>query len=421
MYRSTRQSMALASLALWLVACGQKQEATAPLTHRAYVWQREWTPAVKAAVEESKSKLAGHVVLGAEITWRSTTARPVRATIDWASLGSSCALALRVAPWSGPFDDASAKPVIDEALHLLSEAKAHGVTCAELQLDFDCAQKKLAGYERWVRAVRAAIQPVRLVITTLPVWLDEPEFKTLIAAADGYVLQVHSVLPVKKSDRTAICDPGHARKCVEQANALGRDFEVALSTYSALVGFDAAGKLLGYHFEGPAPDWPADAKIMQFRSEPDEMAALVREWRSDRPAHLRGVLWYRLPLATDRQNWKLPQLYAAIEGRPLRHDLAAASENENPADVMLINRGEADEPVRAVRVSWDGVQLVASDALPGWHIEPGTQSVTFHPGAAADGGGRRAVVIPALPPGARRSIGWLRFDKPAPVHVEVVH
>ncbi|MBX7211005.1 MAG: DUF3142 domain-containing protein [Verrucomicrobiaceae bacterium] len=421
MHRTAIHVVSCAILAATLTACHRSRRPEVPLTHRAYVWQREWTPAVKAAVEESKSKLAGHVVLGAEITWRSTTARPVRATIDWASLGSSCALALRVAPWAGPFDDASAKPVIDEALHLLSEAKAHGVACAELQLDFDCAQKKLAGYERWVRAVRTAIQPARLVITTLPVWLDEPEFKTLIAAADSYVLQVHSVLPAKKNELATICDPERARKCVEQANALGRDFEVALSTYSALVGFDAAGKLLGYHFEGPAPDWPADAKIMQFRSEPEEMAALVREWRLDRPAHLRGVLWYRLPLATDRQNWKLPQLYAAIEGRPLRHDLAAASENENPVDVMLINRGEADEPVRAVRVSWDGVQLVASDALPGWRIEPGTQSVTFHPGAAADGGGRRAVAIPALPPGARRSIGWLRFDKRPSVLVEVVH
>lgn len=421
MLRMLRCSVTFAILAASLTTCDRDRGRAAPLTHRAYVWQREWTPAVKAAVGESKSKLAGHVVLGAEITWRASTARPVRATIDWRSLGSTCSLALRVAPWPGPFDDASAKPVVDEALHLLSEAKAHAVACTELQLDFDCAQKKLAGYERWVRAVRTAIHPARLVITTLPVWLAEPEFKSLIAAADGYVLQVHSVLPTKNSDRTAICDPERARKCVAQASALGRDFEVALPTYSALVGFDAAGKLLGYHFEGPAPDWPANAKVMQFRSQPEEMAALVREWQTKRPAHLRGVLWYRLPISTDRQNWTLPQLYAVIEGRPLRHDLAAVCENKNPVDIIVINRGEADEAMRTVRVSWHDAQLVASDALPGWRIEAGTQSVTFHPGVATNGGDRRAFAIPGLSPGERRSIGWLRFDKPASVHVEIVH
>lgn len=420
MQRFARQLVMIAVAALaFTTACHRETTSRAPLTHRAYVWQREWTSAVTAAVNESKAHLSGHVVLGAEITWRGSIVKPLRASIDWPALGPSCALALRVAPWPGPFDEATVKPIVAEAQHLLSEAKSHGVTCNELQLDFDCAQKKLAGYVQCVRAVREAIQPARLVITTLPSWLDEPEFKTLIATADGYVLQVHSVLPARKGDQIAICDPERAKKCVVRANALGRDFEVALSTYSALVGFDPLGKLLGYHFEGPAPDWPASTKIVQYRSHPDELAALVRDWQTDRPKHLKGIMWYRLPLKTDRQNWKLSQLLAAVEGRPLRHELAAGTENENPVDVFLINRGEADEAPQPVRVTWKDARLVASDALPGWRLVAGADSATFVLEHQTNGG--RPSAFPTLSPGTRRSIGWLRFDNPASVHVEVAH
>ena len=50
---------------------------------------------------------------------------------------------------------------------MLSEAKWHGVRLSEFQLDFDCAQQKLAGYRLWLGALRPMVRPVRFVITTL--------------------------------------------------------------------------------------------------------------------------------------------------------------------------------------------------------------------------------------------------------------
>ena len=415
--------LAFACTALALMSCRDSQPLTrTPLPHRAYVWQREWTPAVSTAVQQSTGTLEALVPLGSEIVWRKEQPKAVRASIDWRAL-SRCALALRVAPHAVPFEEASAAFILQEAQHLLATAKEHGVVCTELQLDFDCAEKKLAGYQPLVARLRKAIQPMPLVITTLPVWLDEPEFPALIAAADRYVLQVHSVQPVKPGAQVAICDPERARRSVEQAAKLGREFEVALPTYSALVAIGPNDRVVGYAFEGEMPDWPAGTRVVPYRVEPDDMADLVRQWNLHRPAHLRGILWFRLPVATDTRNWTWNQLAAVTAGRPLRRAIAARTQGTQPVDILLVNEGEASHPLVAVKASWPQGRLVASEALPGWSLHIEGQTATYRPatdGSPANASGeRRRVIIPTLPPGAQRSIGWLRFDQPASVHVQI--
>ncbi|MCF7675839.1 MAG: DUF3142 domain-containing protein, partial [Akkermansiaceae bacterium] len=172
--------------------------ATAPLTQRGYLWQREWNPQVLDGAREADRQLDGVVLLGGEMVWDGGKPSLIRASIPWESLASlqhAPAIALRIAPFPGPFvrDDAAARLIVATAKSLLDEARQHGVEPSEFQLDFDCAQKKLAGYGIWLRELRAAIQPMRFVITTLPVWLGEPEFPVLLREVDGYVLQVHSV------------------------------------------------------------------------------------------------------------------------------------------------------------------------------------------------------------------------------------
>ena len=64
---------------------------------------------------------------------------------------------------------------------------------AELQIDFDAAESKLAGYREWLVALRSRVGTTRLVFTALPAWLRHEEFRALAQAADGFVLQVHSL------------------------------------------------------------------------------------------------------------------------------------------------------------------------------------------------------------------------------------
>src|ERR1700676_1652685 len=168
--------VARACLCLVLTGCDRATPTSKePLRQRGYIWQRDWTSAVAESVAEAERRLDGVVLLGAEVDAKAPGT--IKGSIDWEKLKDAkkpLAVALRVAPFSGPFaaDDATIKEITRVAKSLLKDAKAHGVILAEFQLDFDCAQKSLAGYRRWVRTLRSLIQPVRFVITALPAWLD---------------------------------------------------------------------------------------------------------------------------------------------------------------------------------------------------------------------------------------------------------
>jgi len=413
---SMAQHRALILLACALFASCRPQSSDTPLLQRGYLWQRDWTQAVAAAAADADRQMDGVAVLGTEIQWDGGKPSPIKANLSWQTLKSlkkPVALALRIEPYPGPFveHDLAATTIVNEATLLCREAKAHRLNLSELQLDFDCPQKKLAGYEIWVRAVRAAIRPLRLVLTTLPVWLDERDFADLIGQSDGYVLQVHSIPTGHRTGHEVVCDPVLARSWVAKAGDLGRPFDVALPTYRCTAGYDPAGNLLGVAMDSVTPVFPPGTRLLEFDSDADALARLVNDWRRARPEYLKGVIWYRLPVSTDRQNWRWPTVIAVMQGRPPLHRLEASRQGDNPVDLSIANNGEADMPVICtVTVTWNEGTLIASDALPGWslRVEPGR--ALFRSNATR---GLR------LPPGTRIGIGWLRYDRTLPLALQV--
>jgi Protein of unknown function (DUF3142) len=400
---------------LLLVSC-RPVSTDCPLSQRGYLWQRDWTPAVAAAAASADRQMDGVVALGAEIQWNSGRPSPIRANLSWQTLKSlkkSVSLALRIDPYSGPFveNDLPAVTIVSEAKRLIQEAKAHQLNLDELQLDFDCPQKKLAGYGVWVLAVRTAIRPIKLVLTTLPVWLDEPDFVGLIRQSDGYVLQVHSIPTGHQIGRAVICDPALARSWVTKASHLSCQFEVALPTYRCTAGYNLSGNLLGVAMDSVEPLFPPGSKLLEFESDAEALAKLVNDWRTARPEHLKGLMWYRLPVSTDRQNWRWPTVTAVMEGRAPVRRLEASRKGDNPIDLSLSNNGEADEPVSCtVMVAWKDGNLIASDALPGWkfRVEPGRAFFKWNSARGL-----------RLPPGTKIDIGWLRYDRTLPLTFQV--
>jgi hypothetical protein len=390
-------------------SCGQdSNEASGPIRQIGYLWQRDWTPAVIEAVSEAEGRMDGIVVLGAEIVLVSKKPEVIEASIDWKRLGrlnKPVSIALRIAPYPGPFDaDGNvAQSITSTTKSLVEKAQANGVKLATFQLDFDCAQKNLAGYRVWLELVRSVTGPVPLTVTTLPAWLDEPEFARLIGKVEGYVLQVHSV-PTAPGDGAMLCDTTLAKRWVEKANRLGVPFSVALPTYRCVAGYDDAGKLVSVAMDGVDPVWPRGTRAVEFATDADRVAALVNEWKKKRPALLRDIFWYRLPVATDERNWRWPTLSAVMEGRAPLRKLEIRSRGENPVDLAIANVGEADEQSDpTVKVTWnDGSAVTASDALPGWSVVVTKDAAIFKP----DGGEQLR-----LSPGATRSIGWLRYDR----------
>jgi hypothetical protein len=283
---------------------------------------------------------------------------------------------------------------------------------SELQLDFDCAQKKLAGYRSWVQALREAVKPVPLVITTLPSWLGEPEFTKLVQEVPRYVLQVHSVASPLGDAKTLICDPALARRWVAQAERIGRPFEISLPTYRSVVGYGPDEKLLGVSSDGVRPNWPAGTTVREYETDAQAMAGLIREWQGHHPDHCLGILWYRLPVASDGNNWRWPTLRAVMAGRTPKAAWAVRVAGTNPADLSVRNDGESDQPMRdKVEVRWEGQARATAEALPGWRVATDAQRVIFS--SASEGGVR-------LPPGEERAIGWLRLDPAVPFHAKTV-
>jgi Protein of unknown function (DUF3142) len=382
--------------------------ASGPLPQRGYLWQRAWNPAVLAAAQEADKRMDGMVIIGAEILWNSSTPATNRANIDWPTLKNAqkpIALALRVAPYPGPFseDDSTAIYITGVVKSLMTDAKAHGLTISEFQLDFDCAQKKLSGYSLWVKAVRAAVLPTRFVITTLPAWLNEPEFSPLVRLADGFVLQVHSVPVSSQPGQSFLLDTGLARKWIQKASSLEIPFSVALPTYRCLAGYDGSGKLVGVVMDGVDLAWPPGTRTLEFSTDADDTAALVNELLSSRPRELKELIWYRIPVATDQRNWRWPTLTAVMAGRKPAHKLQAVQRGDNPIDISVKNTGEADKQVGVrVSVTWTGASIVAFDALPGWTVVTDNERAVF---TRIDGSQME------LPPGNERSVGWLRFDR----------
>lgn len=397
------------------------ERVNGPLVQQAYVWQRVWTDSVRSGVERAGGRLDELAIWSAEVEWDQRTPRLARGHVDYAylkSLDVPIGLVLRIGPYAGPFAEIG-EPVdalAELADDLLQKAAATGISVCEMQLDFDCATSKLDGYRCWVSAVRRRIAPTPLVITALPSWLSSSAFQRLAAATDGFVLQVHSLERPRGPDRPmTLCDPAAARRAVEKAGRVGVPFRVALATYGYFVAFDQRGQLLGLQAEGPSLTWPADAQVRALRADPVATAELVRGWSADRPATMRGLIWYRLPTDADTLNWRWPTLVAVMEGRVPQGKIEVDVHHPEPGliELDLLNTGEADAALpAAVTVAWGASRLVASDALAGVELEEaGAGQVRFRPVSETE--------IQAIAAGQRRPLGWLRFDGDTEVEVHV--
>lgn len=389
------------------------------LSHDVYVWQRTWSPAVEAASAEHSTAFRSVVILKAEVTWKGEKPQLTQVPLDYRALikiKRPVGFALRIGPYSGSFA-AEAAPSLylaDLSEKIVRDAKTGGLDLSELQLDFDCAASKLSGYREWVEVIARRIHPTRLVITVLPSWLDEVEFRGLARSAGSYVLQVHSLeRPRNINDPFTLCDPTSARRAVQQAAALGVPFRVALPTYGYVLAFDVSGAFLGLSAEGPQKQWPADARLREVRSDPLEMAKLVQDWSARVPPLLQGVIWYRFPVETDTLNWRWPTLSAIVEARLPRKSVRVKAHRVEAGltEISLVNDGELDISSRlAVQTRWHGARLLAGDGLRGFELADQTLSsarlqTTTQPWR--------------LPAGDELVIGWLRLSEDREVELEV--
>lgn len=390
-----------------------------------YVWQRDWSPAVREAVADESGHFRRFVILAAEISPRSPSGRVAEINPDYAGVAKSVreiGLAIRIAPLPLKDTDAMAPDssqtvqICQVAVRAIANAQRAGLRVDELQIDFDCAESKLAGYENWVDAIKRAITPTRVVITVLPSWMKHATFAELVRSAGSYILQVHSLhKPNGPDDPMNLCDIAEARQYAAQAAKLGVPFRVAFPTYSYMAGFSPDGKLLGLSADGPAASWPVGTILRVMHSDPVALGSQVAQWLAKPPLGMTGIIWYRLPIAGEAMNWRAITLHEVMAGRSPKPRVAVQLVHTQAAlvDIFLANTGDADGPIAgSVNTSLPASEVIASEAMGGFdRIDTPTGNVSF---SAANSPTQRWIA-----PGERLEVGWLRLSADKEVQADV--
>ena len=384
-----------------LIALLAAMSADAAPTHEAYVWQRQWTPALRAALAGSRDDFAGVRVLvaqaGRSAGWSRTAADPDAFAGDRRRLTA----VVRYDGAGAPPDVATLRVLLDE---VLPRWRRQGAAFAAVEIDYDCGSARLADYAQRLAALRAALPAgVRLSITALPAWLGEPALDAVLDAADEAVLQVHAV----QDPAHGLFDANLAERWIRAFAVHARKgFEVALPAYGTRVRFGEDGRVAAVESEMTVEAANAD-DARELGVEPADVVGLLARLGANPPPAWRGVVWFRLPVPGDRRAWTLAALREVIAGRvPLPRIVASAVTRPNGAsDIFAANEGDADAPARSLVV--DGDACTAGDAATGWHGERAAKGWRFAPASSL-----------RLPAGARRAVGWVRCARIDAVRIE---
>jgi len=382
-------------LVLLLAACAADEPpALRTLEHEAYVWQRQWTPAVGAAVREHSADFRGlRVLVLQQIGDQRIEVRPDLDALRDRRL--PLRLVLRI---EGSRPRANAEALARALGEIAQPWRAQGLQVEGVEVDHDCAAAALADYADWLRRFRAAApSDLALSITALPSWLEAPDgLRALREVADETVLQVHAV----EAWRSALIDVESSLRWARawQAHA-SRSFHVALPAYSLRVQLGRDGTPAAVDAEGVLDRSGQGAQ--ERRADPAEVARLVRGLEAERLPQLQGLLWFRLPVAGDRRSWAPSTLTAVLRGAlpPAAIELHAIERGPGLQDLLLRNAGEIDAAAPA-RIALPAHCTLVEGVGP-YAAEPGHTAL-------------QAESPPWLAPGAALALGFARCEPALP-------
>jgi hypothetical protein len=378
----------IVGLFLGILLAGCKQQDARPLDQQLYIWQRQWTPAHETALRASRQDFSTLRVLALQAFpnagWR-------RARIDAQLLKADGRPLIAVIRLDGQLKSLDQDQVTAQILQVLADWQAQGLTPSGVEIDHDAGNARLPAYAQFLQHLRAALpSSLALSITALPAWLDSAELPTLLQTVDSSVLQVHAV----SDPRRGLFDPDQALKWAKAwARITDKPFYLALPAYGVALLPD----------DGGAPVVESEVQLerggerQELLADPLQLSQLGKTLREDPPAHLAGLIWFRLPLANDRRAWSLTTLRAVARGDQLVSQLGVTfSEHDGLYDIKLENPGNLDSAWPA-QITLKAQSCEGADALAGYSLQQGPDLLTFT--RLRDG---------RLPAGGQRAIGWAR-------------
>ncbi|KQN54045.1 hypothetical protein ASE98_17935 [Pseudomonas sp. Leaf48] len=380
----TRLSVLLAVLLL----NGCERQDAPPLDQQLYVWQRQWTPAHDAALRDSHDDFSTLRVLALQAFSQAGWSR---ARIDPTLLKRDGRPLIAVIRLDGQLKKLDRDEVTAQIQQVLSDWQGQGLVLSGVEIDHDAGSARLPVYREFLAHLRAALPAsLPLSITALPAWLDSPELPALLATVDSSVLQVHAV----SDPRRGLFDADQARQWAWAWSRITRKpFYLALPAYGvALLPGDAGAPVV----ESEVPIERV-GKRRELLADPLQLSELGARLRADPPAHLAGLIWFRLPLVTDRRAWSLTTLAAVARGETLDSRLGLKlSAQDGLYDISINNEGNLDSawPER-LTLAVQGCE--GADALAGYTLQQQPQMLTFT--RLRDG---------RIAAGGQRAIGWAR-------------
>lgn len=353
-----------------------------------YIWQRQWTPAHEAALRDSRTDFSTLRVLALQAF---PNAGWSRARIDAPLLKNDGRPLIAVIRLDGQLKALDQQQITTQILQLINDWQAQGLTLSGVEIDHDAGNARLPAYAQFLTHLRSALpQSLPLSITALPAWLDSAQLPALLATVDSSVLQVHAV----SDPRHGLFDPEQARHWADAwGKVTDKPFYLALPAYGVALLPDVDGAPV---VESEVP-LEHGGQRRELLADPLQLSQLGKTLRDDPPAHLAGLIWFRLPLVNDRRAWSLTTLRAVARGDALISQLGLSiSEQHGLYDIRLVNPGNLDSawPQRiTVKVS----DCEGADALAGYSLQQSADLLTFT--RLRDG---------RLPAGGQRAIGWAR-------------
>jgi len=372
--------------ALLLAAC-ERHDATA-LDQQLYVWQRQWTSAHELALKDSREDFSTLRVLALQAFpndgWH-------RARIDAPLLQHDGRPLIAVIRLDGQLKGLDQAQVTDRILQVVADWQAQGLTLSGVEIDHDAGNARLPEYIEFLTHLRSALPAsLPLSITALPTWLGSSQLPALLATVDSSVLQVHAV----SDPRRGLFDPEQARRWASAWGKISsKPFYLALPAYGVALLPDAGGAPV---VESEVPV-ERDGQRRELLADPLQLSQLAKELREDPPAHLAGLIWFRLPLTNDRRAWSLSTLRAVARGDALSSRLGLTfSDHDGLQDIALRNVGNLDS-AWPTRITVKASACEGADALAGYTLQQSADLLTFT--RLRDG---------RLPAGGQRAIGWAR-------------
>jgi Protein of unknown function (DUF3142) len=310
------------------------------LTQEVYVWQNRPTPTLTKSMDWASPWFSKINLLWREYKFNETQKDLTESTawrVSAKTLKSPFALSVRIASiriWQTSSIGASICQDFKKEEHKYEQLK-------ELQIDFDAKVGQITDYHVFLSTLKTCIAPAVLTFTALPSWIQEPAFSNLAHDLPNYVLQLHYLR--KNSQGTfELYQSDEARRYFNRAEQLGIPFRVALPTYSYFLLSDDKDQTVGIEAEGERRFLNAGARRESVSPDFNAITEDIVYFR-EHSKFLRGIIWFRLPVASDENTISLSGFDKLIRGEKIRNgsiELLVRPAKNDLFDIEAVARGD---------------------------------------------------------------------------------